>query len=77
MLIKRRLLREEPGFSAEAWVNGDYFQPGGSSAALFFDGARKAGLPICATAEAAAKFGPGNRLPECEAKRARVAAPKT
>jgi cytochrome c-type biogenesis protein CcmH/NrfG len=71
------VLREEPGFSAEAWVNGDFFQPGSSSAALFFDGARKAGLPICATAEAAAKFEPGNRLPECEAERARVAAPKT
>jgi tetratricopeptide (TPR) repeat protein len=41
------------------------------------DGARKAGLPVCATAEVAAKFEPGNRLPECEAERAKVAAPKT
>ena len=70
------VLREQPGFSAEAWVNNDFFQPGGSSAALSFDGARKAGLPICATAEVAAKFEPGNRLPECEAERAKVAAPK-
>jgi TolB-like protein/class 3 adenylate cyclase/cytochrome c-type biogenesis protein CcmH/NrfG len=71
------VLREQPGFSAEAWVDNDFFQPGGSSAALFLDGARKAGLPICATAEAAARFEPGNRLPECEAERAKVAAPKT
>jgi tetratricopeptide (TPR) repeat protein len=70
-------LREDPGFSAEAWVDGDFFQPGSSSAALFLDGARKAGLPICATAEVAAKFEPGNQLPECEAERAKVAAPKT
>jgi hypothetical protein len=34
------VLREDPGFSAEAWVDGDFFQPGGSSAALFFDGAQ-------------------------------------
>jgi TolB-like protein/class 3 adenylate cyclase len=75
--VVAEVLREDPGFSAEAWVNGDFFQPGGSSAALFFDGARKAGLPICATAEAAAKFEPGNRLPECEAERAKTAASKT
>jgi TolB-like protein/class 3 adenylate cyclase/cytochrome c-type biogenesis protein CcmH/NrfG len=71
------VLREDPGFSAEAWVDGDFFRPGSSSAALFLDGARKAGLPICATAEVAAGFEPGNRLPGCEAERAKVAAPKT
>jgi hypothetical protein len=70
-------LTEDPGFSAEAWIDNDFYQPGGSSAALFFDGARKAGLPICATAEMAAKLEPGNRLPECEAERAKTAAPKT
>jgi TolB-like protein len=73
----KEVLREDPGFSAEAWVDNDFYQPGGSSAALFLDGARKAGLPICATAEAAAEFEPGNRLPECEAERAKVATPKT
>lgn len=71
------VLKLEPGFSAEAWVDNDFYQPGSSSAALLIDGARKAGLPVCATAEAAAKFEPGNRLPECEAERAKVAASKT
>ena len=42
------VLRLEPGFTAEAWVDNDFYQPGGSSAALFFEGARKAGLPLCA-----------------------------
>ena len=70
------MLREEPGFAAEAWVDDDFFQPGGSSAALFFDGARKAGLPLCATAAEAARFDPRNRLPECEAERAKVTDPK-
>jgi TolB-like protein/class 3 adenylate cyclase/cytochrome c-type biogenesis protein CcmH/NrfG len=73
----KEVLREDPGFSAEAWVDNDFYQPGGSSAALFLDGVRKAGLPICATAEMAAKLEPGNRLPECEAERAKTAAPKT
>ena len=68
--------RLEPGFTAEAWVDNDFYQPGGSSAALFFDGARKAGLPLCAKPEAAAKFDPRNRLQECEAERAKAAAPK-
>ena len=71
------VLREEPGFTAEAWVDHDFFQPGGSSAALFFDGARKAGLPLCAPAAEAARFDPRNRLSACEAERARLAAPKT
>jgi TolB-like protein len=70
------VLRLEPGFTAEAWVDNDFYQPGGSSAALFFEGARKAGLPLCAKPDEAAKFDPGNRLPECEAERAKAAAPK-
>ena len=70
------VLRLEPGFTAEAWVDNDFYQPGGSSAALFFEGARKAGLPLCAKPEEAAKFDPRNRLPECEAERAKAAAPK-
>ena len=58
-------------------MDNDIYQPGGSSARLFFDGARKAGLPLCAPAGEAAKFDPRNRLPECEAERAKVAGPKT
>ncbi|HEX6012014.1 MAG TPA: hypothetical protein VFY87_09495, partial [Geminicoccaceae bacterium] len=71
------VLQLEPGFAAEAWVDNDIYQPGGSSAALFFDGARKAGLPLCAKPEEAAKFDPRNRLPECEAERAKAAASKS
>jgi hypothetical protein len=71
------VLRLEPGFTAEAWVDNDFYQPGGSSAALFLEGTRKAGLPLCAKSEQAAKFDPRNRLPECEAERAKAAAPKT
>jgi TolB-like protein/class 3 adenylate cyclase/tetratricopeptide (TPR) repeat protein len=71
------MMKLEPGFTAEAWVENDFYQPGSSSAARLIEGARKAGLPVCATAEVAAKFEPGNRLPECEAERAKVAAPKT
>ena len=70
------VLREAPDFAAEAWVERDFFQPGGSSAALFFDGARKAGLPLCAPAAEAARFDPRNRLSECEAERAKAAAPR-
>jgi tetratricopeptide (TPR) repeat protein len=70
------VLRLEPGFTAEAWVDNDFYQPGGSSAALFFEGARKAGLPLCAKPEEAAKIDPRGCLPECEAERAKAAAPK-
>jgi hypothetical protein len=70
------VLRLEPGFTAEAWVDNDFYQSGGSSAALFFEGARKAGLPLCAKPEEAAKIDPRGRLPECEAERAKAAAPK-
>jgi tetratricopeptide (TPR) repeat protein len=71
------VLRDKPDFAVERYVDDDFFQPGGSSAALFFDGARKAGLPLCASAAEATKLDPKNRLPECEAERAKVATPKT
>ena len=44
----RLVLKLEPGFSVEAWIDRDFYQPDGSSAALLIDGARKAGLPVCA-----------------------------
>jgi hypothetical protein len=43
-------------FSLEAWMENDFYQAGSSSAALLIDGARKAGLPICATPQ---QFGAG------------------
>jgi tetratricopeptide (TPR) repeat protein len=66
------LLKLEPDFTAEAWVDNDFYQPGSSSAMLLIEGVRKAGLPVCATAEVAAKFEPGNRLAQCEAERAKA-----
>ncbi len=68
--------QEDPSFTAEAWVDHDFFQPGGSSAALFFDGARKAGLPLCAQPEDAVRLDPSNRLAECDLLRARAASLK-
>lgn len=66
----QEILKLEPGFSAEAWVDNDIYEPGGSSARLFFAGARKAGPPLCAPASEAAKLAPLNLLPECERERA-------
>jgi TolB-like protein len=45
--------------------------------ALFLDGWRKAGLQVCATAEQLAEDLGIERLPECEAERARAAAAKS
>ncbi len=71
------VLKLEPGFTAEAWVERDLYEPGSSSAMLFFEGARKAGLPLCAPAAEVASVHAKNRLPECEAERAKVAAGKS
>ena len=71
------VLHLEPGFTAEAWVDNDFYQPGGSSAALFFEGARKAGLPLCAPAADATKLDQKNHLPECDAERAQRAATRS
>jgi tetratricopeptide (TPR) repeat protein len=40
------ILKEKPNFTARGWIADDIYEPGGSSEALFLDGARKAGLPI-------------------------------
>lgn len=40
------ILEEQPDFTARGWIANDIYEPGGSSEALFLDGARKAGLPI-------------------------------
>jgi TolB-like protein/Tfp pilus assembly protein PilF len=69
------VLRAKPDFSAEEHVDDDFFLPGGTSAALFIDGARKAGLPLCAPAAEAKRLDPRSRLPGCEAERAKLAVP--
>jgi adenylate cyclase len=66
------ILKIDPGFTAEVWVERDLYEPGSSSAVLFFEGARKASLPLCAPASEVASIHPKNRLPECEAERARA-----
>jgi hypothetical protein len=40
------ILEEQPDFTVRGWIANDIMEPGGSSEALFLDGARKAGLPI-------------------------------
>ena len=60
----------EPDFSIEAYIDNDTYQPGGSSAAMVVSSARKAGLPLCASPEVAAKLDPKNRLPDCDKQRA-------
>jgi TolB-like protein/class 3 adenylate cyclase/Tfp pilus assembly protein PilF len=72
-----KVFKQRPGFSAEAWVDNDVYRPGGSAVTLFFDGARKAGLALCATVSEAAQIDPKNRLPECDIERARAVQPPT
>ncbi len=45
--------------------------------ALYLDGLRRAGLPLCATAEQLARYPGIKPLPECDAERAKAAAPRT
>jgi len=59
----------DPAFSAEYWVDNNIYQPGSSSAKLFVEGARKAGLRLCANLEEAEKLDAGNRLSECDGTR--------
>jgi class 3 adenylate cyclase/TolB-like protein/Tfp pilus assembly protein PilF len=40
------ILEQKPDFTARGYIANDIMEPGGSSETLFFDGARKAGLPI-------------------------------
>ncbi len=57
------ILRLDPTFSAEAWLANGFYQPGSCSVLHFVQGARRAGLPICA-ADPAAIPAP-KRLPDC------------
>ena len=52
-------------------------RPSGSSSALFFDGVRKAQLPLCASASEAARIDPQFRLAECDAEHAKALQPRT
>lgn len=59
----REILRLDPDFSAEDWIARGFYQPGSSSVRRFVEGARRAGLPICAAHAAAIPA--AKRLPEC------------
>jgi len=63
----------EPDYSAERELGETReFAPAAAvNRALYLEGWRKAGLPVCATAEQLAKYPSIKRMPECEAERAR------
>jgi tetratricopeptide (TPR) repeat protein len=67
------ILELKPGFSFEAYVDNDIYRPGGSAVAMMLASARKAGLPLCAAPADAARLDSRNRLPECDAERAKAA----
>jgi adenylate cyclase len=58
------VLRLDPAFSVETWIANDFYQPGGSSALRFVEGAAKAGLPVCAVSPDGVAA--ADRLPECD-----------
>jgi TolB-like protein/class 3 adenylate cyclase len=63
----------EPDYSAERELGEtrEFAPAAAANRALYLEGWRKAGLPVCATAEQLAKYPSIKRLPECEAERAR------
>ena len=63
------VLKINPEFSAEEFIANDYYTYK-SAQELFLDGARKAGLPICATEALLAKDPDIKHLAECDAERA-------
>jgi TolB-like protein len=71
-----RLMQMEPDYSGERELGeaGEFAPAAAANRELYLEGLRKAGLPVCATAEQLAKF-PGTKpLPECDAERAKAAA---
>jgi hypothetical protein len=72
-------MRKEPDFSAELELSeeGEFAPAAASNRALYLEGLRKAGLPVCATAEQLAKYPDIKPLPECEAERAKAAAARS
>jgi hypothetical protein len=66
-------LQMEPNYSAERELGEqrEFAPAAAANRALYLEGRRKAGLPVCATTEQLAKYPHIKRLPECEAERAR------
>ncbi len=61
------LMRLDPGFAAESWLANDFYQPESSSVDRFVEGARKAGLPVCASDPTG--IDPRERLLLCDGSR--------
>jgi hypothetical protein len=72
-------MQKEPDYSAERELGeeGDFAPAAAANRELYLEGLRKAGLPVCATAEQLAKYPSIKRLPECEAERARAEAARS
>jgi TolB-like protein/class 3 adenylate cyclase/Flp pilus assembly protein TadD len=73
------LSRQLEDWSAERELGAtrEFAPAAAANRALFLDGWRKAGLQLCATAEQLAEDQGIERLPECEAERARAATAKS
>ncbi len=69
--------RADPSLSGETAVSGLWKFARDRERRLFLDALAKAGLPRCASDAALAGIDPKNRLPECEAERARAVARRT
>lgn len=65
------VLAAAPSFPAEAGLSAEWRITGQPERERFIEGVRRAGLPVCAAPAAAAGLAPADRLPECEAERAR------
>jgi TolB-like protein/class 3 adenylate cyclase len=63
--------------SAELWLNQGFVFGRERERDLFVESFRKLGLPVCAGEEELKTVAKPTRLPECEAKRAKMAGPKT
>jgi tetratricopeptide (TPR) repeat protein len=66
--------RADPSLSGETAVAALWKLSRDQERRLFLDALVKAGLPLCAPDSALASIKAGDRLPECEAERARLAA---
>ena len=67
----------DPSFSVEKALATSWQFSRDQERRLFVDALRKAGLSVCADASALAELPAGNRLPECEAARAKALAVKS
>ena len=70
-------LRRRPDYSAEKWLGETGTYARDAELDLFLDSVKKAGLPLCATAEQLGKYPQMRRLQLCEDERLKVAAPKS